>query len=223
MPTTWTGLWSCAATGSGPGGEGAAADAGAGAMRIVGGRWAGRELVSPGGRVRPTAEELRDAWLESLEADIAGGKILDLFAGTGALGLEALSRGAASADFVENGAPALHALKANIAKLRAKSQTRLFKKDVFQFLENVANRDDASSGESAPPYAVALADPPYTSRAGERLVKLWLERPFSRILSVEHGRDVELPGRGKRRVFGDSAVTTYRLKPGRRLAASQPS
>ena len=70
-------------------------------MRIVAGRWAGRTLVSPADRrVRPTAEAVRDAWLRSLQPHLEGARILDLFAGSGALGLEALSRGAAVALFL---------------------------------------------------------------------------------------------------------------------------
>jgi 16S rRNA (guanine966-N2)-methyltransferase len=171
-------------------------------MRIVGGKWAGVSLVSPGPRVRPTKEEMRVAWVSGLEPELGKAKVLDLFAGTGALGLEALSRGAASVDFVENGAPALHALKANLVKLRVKNRTRLFKKDVFLFLQAL----------ETPVYDLALADPPYTSRAADRLVALWLERPFSRILSIEHAAERSLPGQGRRKVFGDSAVTTYRIR-----------
>lgn len=174
-------------------------------MRIIGGTWAGVSLVSPGGRVRPTAEEIRGPWLSYLEADLPGASVLDLFAGTGALGLEALSRGAATTDFVENGPPALHALKANVARLRVKDQTRIFKKDVFAFLEGIPGTH----------YDLALADPPYTSRLAERLVRLWLEKPFSRILSVEHAATLSLPRGSTRRVFGDTAVTTYRTGKGR--------
>ena len=71
-------------------------------MRIVAGKLAGRDLTSPNDfRVRPTAEHVRAALLDQLRADVADARVLDLFAGTGALGLEALSRGARSADFVE--------------------------------------------------------------------------------------------------------------------------
>jgi 16S rRNA (guanine966-N2)-methyltransferase len=162
--------------------------------------------------VRPTREEVRAAWLSRLEADLAKARVLDLFAGTGALGLEAMSRGAAWVDFVENGTPALHSLKANVAKLRVRNRTRLFKKDAFLFLEGVG-----PLAQEARAYDLTLADPPYTSRAGDRLVTLWLERPFSRILSVEHAAERSLPGKGKKMMFGDSAVTTYRIrvsKPG---------
>jgi 16S rRNA (guanine966-N2)-methyltransferase len=138
--------------------------------------------------------------MEWIQDDIPGARVLDLFAGTGALGLESLSRGATSVDFVEYGAEALHALKANRAKLRVTRQSRLFKKDVFRFLDGVPGQA----------YDLAFADPPYTSRMAERLVQIWLTRPFSGVLSIEHSRELLLPGKGSRRVLDDSAVTTYR-------------
>ena len=150
---------------------------------------------------------------------------MDLFAGAGAgtgpgpgplrLGLEALSRGASSVDFVENGAAALHSLKANVARLRVKKWTRVFKKDVFHFLEGVQARAAEPPAEYVPAYDLALADPPYTSGAGERLATLWLQRPFSRILCIEHAPHRVLPGKGKRLILGESAVTTYRMRKGK--------
>lgn len=137
-----------------------------------------------------------------LQEEIPGARVLDLFAGTGALGLEALSRGAVTVDFVEMGAEALHALKANRARLRVTRRTRLFKREVFGFLQGI--------GEEA--YDLAFADPPYTSTAGERLAHLWLACPFAAILSIEHARTVTLPAGGVRRVLEDSAVTIYRIR-----------
>ena len=104
-------------------------------MRIVAGKHAGRHLTSPAKRIRPTAETVRDRWLGRLKDDLDGARVLDLFAGSGALGLEALSRGAASADFVENAPEALHSLKANVAALREKKRTRIFKRDAIVFAE----------------------------------------------------------------------------------------
>ena len=81
-------------------------------MRIVGGRHGGRHLTSPGKRVRPTAEDVRVRWVEWLGPEILkGARILELCAGTGAVGLEALSRGAKSVDFVERDPAALHVRK----------------------------------------------------------------------------------------------------------------
>jgi 16S rRNA (guanine966-N2)-methyltransferase len=139
--------------------------------------------------------------MHAIQEELPGARILDLFAGTGALGLEALSRGARSVDFVERGREALHALKANRARFRVTKKTRLFKKDVWVFLERV----------EAGAYEIAFADPPYTSGASLKLLEAWLARPYSNLLAVEHPRTLTLPGAGKRRVFEDSAVTIYRL------------
>jgi 16S rRNA (guanine966-N2)-methyltransferase len=175
-------------------------------LRIVAGRWAGITLASPSGRVRPTSEELRNLWLSTLEAELQGARVLDLFAGSGALGLEALSRGARSADFVENGAAALHALKANVALLHARDSTRVFKRDGLAFL----------SGLDAGVYDVAFADPPYTSSLSERVVERWMEVPFARVLGVEHASDRRLPGRGRTKSLGDAAITIYKAAAAKR-------
>jgi len=169
-------------------------------MRIVGGVWAGRDLVSPGARVRPTAERIRDRWLSLLAGDLPGARILDLFAGSGALGLEALSRGAGSVDFVENGAASLHALKANVAALPVKKRSRIFKRDAIVFVERI---DRVA-------YDIAFADPPYGSRKADRVVKRWMDVPFSGMLCVEHSRDHQLPHKGRRYDFGDTVITVYR-------------
>src|SRR3954464_12918408 len=91
-------------------------------MRIIAGRLGGRTLVAPHGRgTRPTSDRVREA-LFSILGDLSGAEVLDLYAGTGALGLEAISRGAARATFVERARPALVALRANIDKLGVSSQ-----------------------------------------------------------------------------------------------------
>jgi len=174
-------------------------------MRILGGRFAGTDLASPGGRVRPTTEDLRGAWLTALANDVSGARVLDLFAGTGALGLEALSRGAASVDFVENGPAALHALRANIGRLRAKDVTRVFVRDAVSFVAGL----DAGS------YDIALADPPYTSKLSERILEAWKVKPFARVLGLEHSAEVVLPGRASvRRRMGDGAFTIFEVASG---------
>jgi 16S rRNA (guanine966-N2)-methyltransferase len=167
-------------------------------MRIIGGKWAGKPLVSPSGRVRPTSEEVRGIWMRELAADLKGARVLDLYAGTGALGLEALSRGADSCDFVETSPSALHALKANVAATRSRNYTRIFKRDVMGFLDGIRE-----------PYDVALADPPYGSAQLDRLVERWMADPFSTLLAVEHGFDHPLPASDGFRV-GDTRVTVYR-------------
>ena len=170
-------------------------------MRIVKGRFAGRDLVSPNDtRVRPTAEHVRDAMLDLLAADLPDVRILDLFAGTGALGLEAISRGAASADFVETRPSSLHALRANVALLRVRERTRIFKRDALPFAG--ALDEDA--------YGVAFADPPYESRMLDRVIDAWQARGFSRVLAVEHAATHELPRAQIHRRFDETAVSIYR-------------
>ena len=166
----------------------------------MGGKFAGRDLASPqDARVRPTAEHVRAALLDLLGGDVAQSRVLDLFAGTGALGLEALSRGARTADFVETRPSSLHALRANIAALRLRERTRVFKRDALPFAAALA----------ADSYDVAFADPPYGSRMLDRLIESWRAGRFARILAVEHASAHELPGGGQRRVFEQSAVTVY--------------
>ena len=172
-------------------------------MRIVAGKHAGRHLTSPAKRIRPTAENIRDRWLGRLKDDLDGARVLDLFAGSGALGLEALSRGAALADFVENGAEALHSLKANVAALREKKRTRIFKRDAIIFAEAL---DEHS-------YDIAFVDAPYGSKKLDRIIGTWAACHFAEILSVEHARDHVLPNerlRGRTRLSGETGVTIFR-------------
>jgi 16S rRNA (guanine966-N2)-methyltransferase len=172
-------------------------------VRIVAGTYAGRDLVGPSDfRVRPTAEHVRATLLDLLAADLAGVRVLDLFAGTGALGLEAISRGAASVDFVETRPSSLHALKANIASLRLRARTRVFKKDAVQFAAALATPQH---------YGVAFADPPYGSRQLDRVIASWRLAGFARVLAVEHAAAHVVPVGAVHRRFDDSAVTIYRL------------
>ncbi len=168
-------------------------------MRIVAGLWAGRRLTSPAKRVRPTSENTRVAWLDALDGELQGARILDLFAGSGALGLEALSRGAAVADFVENGPASLHSLKANVASLRVTKRTRIFKRDAIPFVERL----------SVGAYDIAFVDPPYGSRKLDRVVARWIEVPFARILGVEHATAHPLPHPGRTIAVGDTSVTLF--------------
>lgn len=178
-------------------------------MRIVGGAYAGRALTSPNDfRVRPTAEPVRAALLDALGPDLPGARVLDLFAGTGALGLEALSRGAARADFVETRPASLHALRANVAALRLRDRTRVFKRDALPFA--------AALAEGA--YDLAFVDPPYESRMLDRVLEGWRLARWARVLAAEHARTHQLPpelwaGLAKvdRLDFGDTVVTVARL------------
>ena len=169
-------------------------------MRIIAGKFADRHLIPPADpRVRPTAEHVRAGLLDLLAPYLAKARVLDLFAGTGALGLEAISRGAARCDFVEFRPASLHALKANIAALRLVEKTRVFKRDAMLFAAALEPRA----------YDIAFADPPYESKVLDRLYEGWKARPFSRILALEHARTHKMSAGILRKAFVDTTVTVY--------------
>lgn len=166
-------------------------------MRIVGGSLGGRRLTAPkDARVRPTADRVREAWFSILGNAIVDARVLDLFAGSGALGLEALSRGAATVEFVEIGRASLLALNANIEALGVEAVATVRKADAVRFAERLAPQA----------YDVVFADPPYAHDAAVRLVALFRRTPFARILSVEHAADQPVDGDDTRR-YGDTAIT----------------
>src|ERR1700716_3187605 len=133
-------------------------------MRIVAGRWRGRKITAPAGsQVRPTLDRVREAWMSILQLDLPGARVLDLYAGTGALGLEALSRGAASADFVDVHRLALATLRANIKLLKVAERTVIHRQDALKFAEQL------HPGQ----YDVAFADPPYSSEQAGLLVAIF--------------------------------------------------
>ena len=173
-------------------------------MRIVGGKWRGRTLRSPAdSRVRPTAEHVRAALLDMLAEDVKGARVVDLFAGTGALGFEALSRGAKSVDFVETRPGSLVALKTNRMALRVREFTRIFKRDALPFAGMLTENS----------YDLAFADPPYESRMLDRVIDHWRESKFAPVLAVEHARGHKLPGAPPAQYaeFGDTAVSVFRV------------
>jgi len=160
-------------------------------MRIIKGKYAGRSLTSPGKKVRPTPEAVRDRALEIIGDQLEGARVLDLFAGSGAVGLEALSRGARYVDFVENGGAALHSLKANIAGLRESRRTRIYKRDAIPWVEALEEGG----------YEIAYVDPPYGSRKLDRVLAHWLAVPFSGVLVLEHDKEHVIDGKAKQYDF----------------------
>jgi 16S rRNA (guanine966-N2)-methyltransferase len=167
-------------------------------MRIIGGTHRGRRIAAPkGGHTRPTGDRVREA-LFNLVGPVDGASVLDLYAGSGALGLEALSRGANTAEFVEVQRNALAALKANLKTLKVEGRTTIHKIDALRFAEQL------HPGQ----YDVAFADPPYANVNNQtaRLVAMFRLVPFARVFSIEHPADAPMPGDETRR-YGDTAVT----------------
>jgi 16S rRNA (guanine966-N2)-methyltransferase len=135
-----------------------------------------------------------------LQLDLPGARVLDLYSGSGALGLEALSRGAAAAVFVETEPTSLRALEENVAALGATELATVHRQSAISF----------ANGLGALDFDVAFADPPYASGDAQRLAARWLERPFSRVLSIEHSAKDAMPEGGETRKYGSTAITFYR-------------
>ena len=136
-----------------------------------------------------------------VHTELPGARVLDLFAGSGALGLEALSRGAEQCDFVEMAARSLTALRANIEKLGALDAANVIRGDAMKFAERLAPST----------YDVAFADPPYGMTLAQRVAERWLEVPFASVLGVEHGVKETMPEGGETRKYGDTGITFYRV------------
>lgn len=183
-------------------------------MRIIAGKFGGRRIVAPRGqRTRPTTDRVREAWFSMLGP--LSGRVLDLYAGTGALGFEALSRGAEHATFVENWKDAAVALRRNAETLGVTECTQLL---------NVAVEKCRRAVSAGAPYDLILTDPPWTAiddaeRALAALVRSDLLTDTGRVV-VGHpkGRpltlasDCGLIARDERN-WGDSSATFYVRAP----------
>lgn len=166
-------------------------------IRIIAGEFKGRRIKTPAtDKVRPTADRVREAWFSILQHYIRGARVLDLFAGSGALGFEALSRGAVSADFVEVHRASLAVLKANAETLKVEDRVTIHRVDGMRFAERLAPGA----------YDVAFADPPYAGEHAALLVALFRVTPFARVFAIEHAAAKLMPGDDTRR-YGDTAVT----------------
>lgn len=132
--------------------------------------------------------------------ELEGARVLDLFAGSGALGIEALSRGASRAEFVELSPRSLMALRENLRILEAGESAIVHRGNAIAFAERLP----------AHAFDVAFADPPYAAGLATRLAELWLAVPFARVLGIEHEKAIALPASTDRREYGDTVVTFFR-------------
>lgn len=133
---------------------------------------------------------------------LPGARVLDLFAGSGALGLEALSRGAAAAEFVDGSARHIAVLHENAQSLGAQNDILVHRADALRFAERLA--------EGA--FDVAFADPPYDEGLAAQIAGLWLKVPFAPILGIEHRVSERLPAGGEPHRYGSTVVTIYRTR-----------
>ena len=193
-------------------------------MRIIGGRFRGTRLAAPGAQgggkahLRPTSDRVRESLFNLLAhggyPDIEGARVLDLFAGTGALGFEALSRGAARAVFIDDGAAARGLIRQNIETLGVIGQTKLWRRD--------ATRLGPCRGE---PYDLIFADPPYGKGLGERALASaraggWIAPGATVVLEESADVEVATPADMSMtddRTYGDTRILIFRDELGRGL------
>jgi 16S rRNA (guanine966-N2)-methyltransferase len=179
-------------------------------MRVIAGDAKGRTLVVPrGGGTRSATDRIRETLFAIVEPELDGARVLDLFAGAGTLGIEALSRGAGSATFVDSDAAAASAIRENLERTRAEGG-RVLRADAVGFLRNAARQ-----GEQ---WDLAFCDPPYrlAARLGEPLSRM-LEpvlAPGARVVCESSHRqplELDLPLEKERR-YGDTRIAVYGQK-----------
>ena len=175
-------------------------------MRIIAGRFGSRRIEAPKGMdTRPTLDQTRESMFNVLQGEAQGARVLDLFAGSGALGLEALSRGAVYSVFCDKSKEAVKVLRANIAALGVGEETRVLAEDCFTALDRLAREEER--------FDMIFLDPPYARDAGPVMEKILsldllsanglivLERDAGTALSIPDGLRVR---RGK--VYGRTAL-----------------
>jgi 16S rRNA (guanine966-N2)-methyltransferase len=176
-------------------------------MRIVGGKYRSRSLHAPAGSTtRPTSDRVREAMFSILQAYAGwqGGRVLDLYAGTGALGLEAVSRGAAHACFVERDRQALISLRGNIRDLTLENSTQVLAHPI----DRVARMLEGT-------YELVFVDPPYADVANAALaLSKWLPQRINGVLVFEHASQDSAPIVANMmhvdtRRYGDTAVSFF--------------
>lgn len=179
-------------------------------MRIIAGIAKGHLLKAPKGFItRPTTDRIREALFNILYSRVLDAEVLDLFAGTGALGIEALSRGAARADFVERCLPAFKCIKHNLAKTKLQTFARVIYGDAFSFLNKCALA-----------YDLIFIDPPYQQNLAEQALQIVAQNAILKpdgIAIAETGKAENLPEqigelRCVRQVrYGDTLLWFYHL------------
>ena len=178
-------------------------------MRVITGKARGVVLKTPDGmQTRPTTDRVKEALFSIIQFDIPGCKVLDLFGGTGQLGIEALSRGASSAVFVDASDTACKLIRENLRRTKLESDGRVIRSDYMDFLKNSREKFD-----------IILLDPPYAEVFLENALKFITEIDILQsngIIVTERSLDKELPfdfegfSRSKDYKYGNTLITLYR-------------
>lgn len=178
-------------------------------MRIVAGAFRGRRLNTPKGlKTRPTSDRVREAIFNIIAPHLAGARVLDLFAGTGAMGLEALSRGAESAVFVDESSDAVRLIRSNVTLCGVEDRTRIVQGSVEQALKRICSAGDL--------FDVIFLDPPYGKGYVEKALPHAAAAARLEALAVaeHHVKDV-LPesaggwARFRERRYGDTVISFF--------------
>ena len=181
-------------------------------MRVIAGTAKGTRLAPVPGGTRPLSDRAREGLFASLGPRVEGARCADLFAGTGAVGIEALSRGAATCDFVDSGAGALRAIRENLSRTGMDRASRVYRSDTRRFLAR----------DTVGPYDLAFLDPPYTvpQRALAAVLEALTERlsPGAAFVLTRPSRNPKAVVplhyvEAKRLVYGDAQVLVYLEEP----------
>ena len=185
-------------------------------MRVIAGKYKGRKLNSPDdSSVRPTTDKAKEALFSILTNEIYGARVLDLFAGTGGLGIEALSRGASYCLFADSSRRSLDLIRSNLAHCAVEEETRVAAGDYAKVLKNLARRIEDGLEE---PFDIILLDPPYDAGYLNKAFRLIAEGGIlaeDGLIVAEHRKHEELPEvlygftRTKERRYGVVKLSIY--------------
>ncbi len=178
-------------------------------MRVITGTARGRNLLTlPGEDVRPTTDRVKEAMFSIIQFEVEGSQVLDLFAGSGQLGIEALSRGAAYVTFVDSARESIDCIKTNLQKTNLRQNSCVVQTDAFSFLKT-------SSGS----FDIAFLDPPYSKGLLQKALPLIAERMNDNgIIICEHPYGEEMPDEAgnfskyREYKYGKLSLTVYRKK-----------
>ncbi|MBQ8228375.1 MAG: 16S rRNA (guanine(966)-N(2))-methyltransferase RsmD [Clostridia bacterium] len=180
-------------------------------MRVITGTARGRSLQTlPGEDVRPTTDRVKEAMFSIIQFEVEGSQVLDLFAGSGQLGIEALSRGAAYATFVDSAKESIECIKFNLQKTNLKTNSCVVQTDAYSFLKTSAGSFD-----------IALLDPPYSKGLLQKALPLVaLRMNANGVIICEHPYGEEMPEAAgdfklyREYKYGKLALTVYRIPEG---------
>lgn len=183
-------------------------------MRIIGGKYKGRKLNFPKShRVRPTQDRVREALFNVLAPHIFGVNVLELFAGSGAFGIEAISRGAGSVTFVENSLTCVKIIRENLGNLGIEDKAKILRMDVDRAISKLSKKGDR--------FDIVFLDPPYYKGLSKKTL-INLDRydilSHNNVIIAEHSRKELLPDNinnifiYKQKKFGNKAISFYRKK-----------